>query len=185
MIDDIRADAEARMHKSLDALQSHFNRIRTGRAHPGILDAIQVDYYGSLTPLGQMANITIEDARTLAVTPWEKSLVPAIEKAIMKSGLGLNPATAGTVIRLPMPMLTEETRRGYTKQARAEAENARISIRNARRDAMSMLKDLEKDKDISEDDERRAQGEMQNLTDQFIAKVETALVAKEKDLLEV
>jgi len=185
MIDDIRSEVEARMNKSLDALQSNFNRIRTGRAHPSILDSIQVDYYGSATPLSQMANITIEDARTLAVTPWEKSIVPDIEKAIMKSDLGLNPATAGTVIRIPMPMLTEETRRGYTKQAKAEAENARISIRNARRDAMSMLKDLEKEKEISEDDERRAQDEIQKTTDQFIAKVEVALVAKEKDLLEI
>lgn len=185
MIDDIRTEAQERMNKSLDALQSNFNRIRTGRAHPSILDSIHVDYYGSQTPLSQMANITIEDARTLAVTPWEKDIVPDIEKAIMKSDLGLNPATAGTVIRVPMPMLTEETRRGYTKQAKAEAENARISIRNARRDAMSMLKDLEKDKDISEDDERRAQDEIQKLTDEYIAKVEAALVAKEKDLLEI
>ena len=185
MIDDIRTDVEARMNKSLDALQSNFNRIRTGRAHPSILDSIQVDYYGSATPLSQMANITIEDARTLAVTPWEKSIVPDIEKAIMKSDLGLNPATAGSVIRIPMPMLTEETRKGYTKQAKAEAENARISIRNARRDAMSMLKDLEKEKEISEDDERRAQDEIQKITDQFIAKVDVALEAKEKDLLEI
>lgn len=185
MIDDIRTDVEARMNKSLDALQSNFNRIRTGRAHPSILDSIQVDYYGSATPLSQMANITIEDARTLAVTPWEKSIVPEIEKAIMKSDLGLNPATAGTVIRIPMPMLTEETRKGYTKQAKAEAENARISIRNARRDAMSLLKDLEKEKDISEDDERRAQDDIQKITDQFIAKVDVALAAKEKDLLEI
>lgn len=185
MIDDIRTDVEARMNKSLDALQSNFNRIRTGRAHPSILDSIQVDYYGSATPLSQMANITIEDARTLAVTPWEKSIVPDIEKAIMKSDLGLNPTTAGAVIRIPMPMLTEETRKGYTRQAKAEAENARISIRNARRDAMSMLKDLEKEKEISEDDERRAQDEIQKITDQFIAKVEVALAAKEKDLLEI
>ena len=185
MIDDIRADAAARMNKSLDALQSHFNRIRTGRAHPSILDSIQVDYYGSATPLSQIASITIEDARTLAVTPWEKSIVPDIEKAIMKSDLGLNPTTAGSVIRIPMPMLTEETRRGYTRQAKAEAENARISIRNARRDAMSMLKDLEKEKEISQDEERRAQDEIQKLTDQYIAKVEVALEAKEKDLLEI
>lgn len=185
MIDDIRTDVEARMNKSLDALQSNFNRIRTGRAHPSILDSIQVDYYGSSTPLSQVANITVEDARTLAVTPWEKALVSDIEKAIMKSDLGLNPATAGAVIRIPMPMLTEETRKGYTKQAKAEAENARISVRNARRDAMSMLKDLEKEKEISEDEERRAQDEIQKITDQFIAKVDAALVAKEKDLLEI
>lgn len=185
MIDDIKSDAESRMNKSLDALQSNFNRIRTGRAHPSILDSIQIDYYGSKTPLSQMANISVEDARTLAVTPWEQGIVPDIERAIMKSDLGLNPATAGSVIRIPMPMLTEETRKGYTKQAKAEAENARVSVRNARRDAMSLLKDLEKEKEISEDDERRAQDEIQKLTDAFIAKVEVSLTAKEKDLLEI
>lgn len=185
MIDDIRKDTEARMNKSLDALQSNFNRIRTGRAHPSILDGIQIDYYGSSTPLGQVANISVDDARTLAVSPWEQNLVPNIEKAIMKSDLGLNPVTAGNVIRIPMPLLTEETRKGYTKQARKEAENARVSVRNARRDAMSMLKDLEKDKDISEDDERRAQDEIQKMTDVYIAKVDAALAVKEKDLLEI
>lgn len=185
MIDDIRSDAEERMNKSLEALQGNFNKIRTGRAHPSILDSIQVEYYGSNTPLSQMANITVEDARTLAVTPWEKGIVPDIEKAIMKSDLGLNPATAGTVIRIPMPPLTEETRRGYTKQAKAEAENARVSIRNARRDAISMLKDLEKEKEISEDEERRAQDDIQKLTDEYVAKVDVALAAKEKDLLEI
>ena len=185
MIDDIRSDAAERMEKSLEALQGNFNKIRTGRAHPSILDSIQVDYYGSNTPLSQMANITVEDARTLAVTPWEKGIVPDIEKAIMKSDLGLNPATAGTVIRIPMPPLTEETRRGYTKQAKAEAENARVSIRNARREAISMLKELEKEKEISEDDERRAQDVIQKLTDEYVAKVDVALAAKEKDLLEI
>ncbi len=169
----------------MEALQGHFNRIRTGRAHPSILDSIHLDYYGADTPLNQLANINVEDARTLAVSPWEKDLVPQIEKAIMKSDLGLNPATAGTVIRVPMPPLTEETRRGYTKQARAEAENARVSIRNARRDAMSMLKDLVKDKDISEDDERRAQDEIQKLTDKYVSEVDAALAVKEKDLLEI
>ena len=185
MIDDIRKDTIARMKKSLEALQGHFNRIRTGRAHPSILDSIHLDYYGADTPLNQLANINVEDARTLAVSPWEKDLVPQIEKAIMKSDLGLNPATAGTVIRVPMPPLTEETRRGYTKQARAEAENARVSIRNARRDAMSMLKDLVKDKDISEDDERRAQDEIQKLTDKYVSEVDAALAVKEKDLLKI
>lgn len=185
MIDDIHKEAEARMNKSLDALQVNFNRIRTGRAHPSILDGIQIDYYGSGTPLGQVANISVDDARTLAVSPWEQNLVPDIEKAIMKSDLGLNPVTAGNVIRIPMPLLTEETRRGYTKQAKKEAENARVSIRNARRDAMSMLKELEKDKDISEDEERRAQDEIQKITDAYVAKVEVAMAAKEKDLLEI
>lgn len=185
MIDDIRKDTIARMEKSLEALQGHFNRIRTGRAHPSILDSIHLDYYGADTPLNQLANINVEDARTLAVSPWEKDLVPQIEKAIMKSDLGLNPATSGTVIRVPMPPLTEETRRGYTKQARAEAENARVSIRNARRDAMSMFKDLVKEKDISEDDERRAQDDIQKLTDKYVSEVDAALAVKEKDLLEI
>jgi len=185
MIDDIRKDTIARMKKSLEALQAHFNRIRTGRAHPSILDSIHLDYYGANTPLNQLANINVEDARTLTVTAWEKDLVPQIEKAIMKSDLGLNPATSGAVIRVPMPALTEETRRGYTKQAKNEAENARVSVRNARRDAMSMLKDLVKEKEISEDDERRAQEEIQKLTDQYVAEVDTALAAKEKDLLEI
>ena len=185
MIDDIRKDTIARMEKSLEALQGHFNRIRTGRAHPSILDSIHLDYYGADTPLNQLANINVEDARTLAVSPWEKDLVPQIEKAIMKSDLGLNPATSGTVIRVPMPPLTEETRRGYTKQARAEAENARVSIRNARRDAMTMFKDLVKEKDISEDDERRAQDDIQKLTDKYVSEVDAALAVKEKDLLEI
>ena len=185
MIDDIRHDAEEQMNKSLDALQANFNKIRTGRAHPSILDSIQVDYYGSMTPLSQMANINIEDARTLAVSPWERALVPEIEKAIMKSDLGLNPTTAGAVIRIPMPALTEETRKGYTKQAKTVAENARISVRNARRDAMSMLKELEKDKSISEDEERRAQEVIQKLTDEFIGKIDLSLATKEKDLLEI
>jgi len=185
MIDDIRKEAEERMNKSLDALQVNFNRIRTGRAHPSILDGISIDYYGSSTPLGQVANVSVDDARTLAVSPWEQNLVPDIEKAIMKSDLGLNPVTAGNVIRIPMPLLTEETRRGYTKQAKKEAENARVSIRNARRDAMSMLKELEKDKDISEDEERRAQDDIQKVTDAYVAKVDVALSTKEKDLLEI
>lgn len=185
MIDDIRKDTIARMKKSLEALQAHFNRIRTGRAHPSILDSIHLDYYGADTPLNQLANINVEDARTLTVSPWEKDLVPQIEKAIMKSDLGLNPATSGTVIRVPMPALTEETRRGYTRQAKNEAENARVSVRNARRDAMSMLKELVKEKEISEDDERRAQEEIQKLTDQYVAEVDAALAIKEKDLLEI
>ncbi len=185
MIEDIRSETIERMVKSLEALQNHFNRIRTGRAHPSILDSILIEYYGASVPLSQVANINVEDARTLSLTPWEKALVPDIEKAIMKSDLGLNPATAGAVIRIPMPPLTEETRRGYTKQARAEAENARVSIRNARRDAMSLLKGLEKDKEISEDEERCAQDEIQKVTDEYIAKVEAALEVKEKDLLEI
>lgn len=185
MIDDIRSEAEERMGKSIEALQHNFNKIRTGRAHPSLLDGIKVDYYGADTPLNQMASINVEDARTLAVTAFDKSMTPAIEKAIMKSDLGLNPATAGEVIRIPMPMLTEETRKGYIKQARAEAESARVSIRNARRDAMAMLKEMVKEKEISEDDERRGQDVVQKTTDAYVAKVEEALAAKETDLMQI
>ncbi|SDZ88659.1 ribosome recycling factor [Microbulbifer marinus] len=185
MIEDIKKDAKTRMSKALDALGSNFNKIRTGRAHPSILDGIQVSYYGSDTPLSQVANITVEDARTLSVTPWEKNLVPDIEKAIMKSDLGLNPSTAGAVIRIPMPMLTEETRKNFIRQAKSEAETARVSIRNIRRDALTEVKALVKDKEISEDDERRASDEIQKITDQFVADVDKALAAKEKDLMEI
>ncbi len=185
MIDEIKADARERMGKSLTALASNFSRIRTGRAHPNLLDNIHIDYYGSDTPLSQVANINVEDARTLAVTPWEKNLVQDIEKAIMKSDLGLNPATAGTVIRIPMPALTEETRKNYIRQARNEAENARVSVRNIRRDALGHIKDLLKDKEISEDEERKAQEEVQKITDEFIAEVDRALETKETDLMEI
>jgi ribosome recycling factor len=185
MIDDIKKDAEQRMGKSLEALGHNFNKIRTGRAHPSLLDSIRLDYYGAITPLNQMANVTVEDARTLSVTAWDKATVPDIERAIHKSDLGLNPATAGEVIRIPMPMLTEETRKGYTRQAKAEAESARVSVRNARRDALSILKDLLKEKEISEDEEHRAQDDVQKLTDRFIAEVEKSLAEKESDLLEI
>ncbi len=185
MIDDILSDARERMAKSLEALGHNFNKIRTGRAHPSLLDDIRVEYYGAETPLNQMANVTVEDGRTLAVTAWDKGVVPEIEKAILKSDLGLNPATAGEVIRIPMPPLTEETRKGFIKQARQEAESARVSVRNARRDANGMLKDLLKEKEISEDEERRAQDEVQKLTDRFIADVEKALEEKESDLIEI
>jgi ribosome recycling factor len=185
MIDDIKKDAEERMGKSLEALAHNFNKIRTGRAHPSLLDGIKLDYYGADTPLNQMANISVEDARTLTVTAWDKSVVPDIEKAIMKSDLGLNPSAAGEVIRIPMPPLTEETRKGFIKRARQEAESARVSVRNARRDAIGMLKDLLKEKEISEDEEHRAQDEIQKLTDRFVAKVEQSLSEKEADLLEI
>ena len=185
MIEDIKKDAAERMSKSVDVLGQNFNKIRTGRAHPSLLDSIKVDYYGSDTPLSQVANINVEDARTLSVIPWEKSMVPAIEKAIMKSDLGLNPATAGANIRIPMPMLTEETRKGYIKQARNEAENARVSVRNIRRDALGDLKDLLKEKDISEDEERRAADDIQKLTDKYIAEIDRELAEKEKDLMEI
>jgi ribosome recycling factor len=173
------------MAKSLEALGHNFNKIRTGRAHPSLLDGVKVSYYGADTPLSQVANVNVEDARTLALTVWDKSMIPDVERAIMKSDLGLNPATAGDVIRIPMPMLTEETRKGYIKQARAEAEAARVSVRNARRDAMNLLKELVRDKEISEDDERRGQDAVQKLTDRFIARVDEALATKESDLMEI
>ncbi|HAU02652.1 MAG: ribosome recycling factor [Porticoccaceae bacterium] len=185
MINELKKDAEVRMSKALDALANAFNKIRTGRAHPSLLDGISVDYYGVATPLSQAASISIDDARTLSVTPWEKSLVPVIEKAILKSDLGLNPSTTGAVIRIPLPSLTEETRKVYGKQAKAEAENARIAVRNIRRDVLSGLKALLKDKDISEDEERKAQEDVQKITDSYIAKVDENLAVKEKDLMEI
>lgn len=185
MIEDLKKDAQTRMTKSLEALGHAFNKIRTGRAHPSLLDGILVPYYGNDTPLNQVANVNVLDARTLSVVPWEKTMVGAVEKAIMKSDLGLNPATTGEIIRIPMPALTEETRKGYIRQARNEAENARIAIRSIRRDVLSDIKDLLKSKDISEDDERRAQDEVQKITDSFVAKVDSALAEKEKDLMEI
>ncbi|OLO06002.1 MULTISPECIES: ribosome recycling factor [Salinicola] len=185
MNDDIKKDASARMQKSLEALQSNFHKIRTGRAHPSILDAVMVDYYGSNMPINQVANITVEDARTLAVTPWERPMVAKVEKAIMTADLGLNPATAGTVIRVPMPPLTEETRRNYIKQARAEAENARVAIRSIRRDANGDLKALLKDKEINEDEERRGEEEIQKLTDKHVSEIDRLLETKEHDLMQV
>ena len=185
MVEDIKKDAQARMKKSIEALGNHFNKIRTGRAHPSILDGIMVSYYGADTPLNQVANISVLDARTLSISAWEKNIVPDIEKAIMKSDLGLNPSTQGELIRLPMPPLTEETRKNFIKQARAEAESARISIRNIRRDALADVKDLVKEKEISEDDERRAADDIQKITDKFIAEVADVLAVKEKDLMEI
>ena len=185
MIDDIKQETEERMGKALEALSHNFNKIRTGRAHPSLLDSIRVEYYGAETPLNQLANINIEDARTLSVIAFDKAIIPDIERAIMKSDLGLNPATAGEVIRIPMPVLTEETRKGYIKQARAEAESARVSVRNARRDGLGMLKELLKEKEISEDEERRGQDVIQKLTDDFVAKVEKALSEKETDLMAI
>lgn len=185
MIEDIKKDAQERMGKAVDALGNNFNKIRTGRAHPSILDGITVNYYGADTPLSQVANISVLDARTLSISPWEKQMTPEIEKAIMKSSLGLNPVTTGDLMRLPMPPLTEETRKGYIKQARGEAENARVSIRNIRRDALGDVKDLLKEKEISEDDDRRAQDDIQKITDKFVAQVDAALATKEKDLMEI
>jgi len=185
MINEIKQDADERMGKSIEALVNNFSKIRTGRAHPSILDSVKVNYYGSSTPLSQVANVSVLDARTLSLSPWEKAMVPEIEKAIMKSDLGLNPVTTGGLIRVPMPPLTEETRKGFTKQARAEAENSRISIRNIRRDSISDVKDLLKDKEISEDDLRRAEAEIQKITDKYVAAADAALAVKEKDLMEI
>lgn len=185
MIDDIQTEAKARMVKSTDALVNAFKKIRTGRATPAILDSVMVDYYGSPTPIAQVANIMVEDARTLAINPWEKPMVPEIEKAIMKADLGLNPATSGDTIRVPMPALTEETRKEYIKQARAEAEKGRVSVRAARRDANSMLKDLLKEKEISEDEERGGEDQIQKLTNDFVAQVDKLLAEKEQDLMKI
>lgn len=185
MINVIKSDAQERMNKSIESLKGALAKIRTGRAHPSILDGVMVSYYGSDTPLRQVANVTTEDARTLALTVFDKSMIQTVEKAILQADLGLNPATAGTTIRVPMPALTEETRKGYTRQARQEAENARVAVRNIRRDALSQIKDLVKDKDISEDDERRAGDEIQKITDEAIEQVDQVLAAKETDLMEV
>ncbi|MEM9253959.1 MAG: ribosome recycling factor [Pseudomonadota bacterium] len=185
MIDDIKEEAKDRMDKALEALAHNFNKIRTGRAHPSLLDGLKVDYYGADTPIGQVANVTVEDARTLSLTVWDKSMIPDVERAILKSDLGLNPATAGEVIRIPMPMLTEDTRKGFTRQARTEAESARVSVRNARREAMAMLKDLLKEKEIGEDDERRGQDVVQKVTDDYVARIEKLLAEKEADLMEI
>ena len=185
MINEIKDDAKERMGKTIESLTVAFNKIRTGRAHPSLLDGIKVSYYGSETPLSQMANVSVEDGRTLAVRVWERQVVPDVEKAILKSDLGLNPSTAGEVIRIPLPPLTEETRKGYIRQARQDAENARIAIRNIRRDALADIKELEKEKEISEDDERRGQDDVQKLTDQFIAEVDKNLSAKEEDLMAI
>lgn len=185
MINDIKKDAEGRMKKCIESLDIAFKKIRTGRANPSILDSVRVNYYGTETPIGQVAQVTVEDARTLSISPWEKTMVTEIEKAILKSDLGLNPNTAGSVIRLIMPSLTEETRKDMIKVARGEAEHARVAVRTVRRDANQMLKDLLKDKEVSEDDERRAQDDVQKLTDKYVAEIDANLKKKEQDLLAV
>lgn len=185
MINEIQQDAQERMKKSIDALLNAFKKVRTGRANPAILDGIMVDYYGSPTQISQVANIIVEDGRTLAINPWEKPMVALIEKAILKSDLGITPATNGDTIRVPMPMLTEETRKEYIKQARAEAEKGRVSIRNIRRDANGDVKDLLKEKEISEDEARQGEDEVQKVTDKFIKQVDELLAEKEKDLMQV
>ena len=185
MIEDIHQDALARMGKTLEALKTEFSKVRTGRATPSLLDHITVDYYGSQTPLNQIAKVSVEDSRTLSVTPWEKTMVAPIEKAIMTSDLGLNPASAGTVIRVPMPPLTEERRKDLVRVVRQEAEGSRVAVRNIRRDANNDLKALVKEKEISEDDERRAQEAVQKLTDQYVAEIDSVLAQKEKELMEI
>ena len=185
MIDDIRKDAAERMKKSVASLQQEFTKIRTGRAHTSLLDHITVEYYGSPVPLNQVANVNVEDSRTLTVTPWEKDMVQPVEKAIMGSDLGLNPATAGTVIRVPLPPLTEERRKDMIRVVRQEAENGRVAIRNIRRDALGNIKDLLKEKMIGEDEERRAETVIQGLTDENVAVVDKMLADKEAELMEI
>jgi ribosome recycling factor len=185
MIEDVKKDSASRMAKTVQNLKQELTKLRTGRANVNLLDHLSVSYYGSEVPLNQVASITVSDARTLAVTPWEKNMVAAVEKAILASDLGLNPVTAGTVIRIPLPPLTEERRRDMVKLVRHEAEGARVAIRNIRRDANTALKELLKDKEITEDAERRAQDAIQKLTDKYIAEVETVLGAKEAELMEI
>ena len=185
MLEEIKQEPLERMEKSISSLESSLQKIRTGRANPSLLDAIQIDYYGNMTTLSQVSNISVQDAKTLLISPWEKNLVPDIEKAIQSSDLGINPATSGDVIRVILPDLTEETRRDLIKVAKSEAENSKIALRNQRREANGLLKEYLKEKEISEDDERRGQEIIQNLTDDFISKVEQLLELKEKDLLEI
>ena len=185
MIADVKKSAEQKMQKSVEALKADLGKVRTGRAHTGLLDHITVDYYGTPTPINQVANVNLLDARTIGVSPWEKRLAGAIEKAIRDSDLGLNPATVGEVVRVPMPALTEERRKDLIKVVKHEAENARVAVRNIRRDANTHLKELLKDRQISEDDERRAQDDIQKLTDRYIAEVDRLLHAKEADLMAI
>jgi ribosome recycling factor len=185
MIADVKKTAEQKMHKSLEALKTDLGKVRTGRAHTGILDHITVDYYGTQMPLNQVANLTLLDARTIGISPWEKKMGAVIEKAIRESDLGLNPSAQGDLIRVPMPALTEERRRELIKVVKGEGENAKVAVRNLRRDANHHLKELLKQKTVSEDDERRAQDEVQKLTDKFIAEIDKLLAAKEADLMAV
>ena len=185
MIPELKKTTEHKMQKSIEALKNDLGKVRTGRAHAGILDHVQVDYYGSMMPINQVANVNLIDARTIGVTPWEKKLAGVIEKAIRDSDLGLNPATVGDTVRVPMPALTEERRRDLIKVVRSEAENARVAVRNLRRDANHALKEAMKAKTISEDEERRAQDDVQKLTDRYIAEIDKALAQKESDLMAV
>ncbi len=185
MIEEIKEDAKQRMQKSIDALSNELSKVRTGRANARLLDHVMVEYYGNKVPINQAATVAVEDARTIAVTPWENSIVPDVEKAIISSDLGLNPTTAGNVIRITMPPLTEERRKDLVKVVKSEAEKGRIAIRNIRRDANADFKELLKEKEISQDEDHQAQDEIQKLTDKFISEIETILVQKEKDLMEV
>ncbi len=185
MLDDLKKDATVRMQKCVQMFLADLKKMRTGRAHPSLVEHLKVDYYGADMPLNQVANISVEDARTLVVSPWEKTMVGPIEKAIHKSDLGLTPMTAGAVIRIPLPPLTEERRRDITKVVRHDAENARISIRNVRRDVLADVKELLKEKEISQDDERKAEVEIQKLTDRYVAEIDQQLGAKEKEILQV
>lgn len=185
MIDDIKKDAQERMSKSIDSLKTNLNKIRTGRAHPSLLDNITLDYYGSPTPLNQVGNVTVPDARTLAVTVFDKSMISAVEKAILSSDLGLNPSSQGTLIRIPLPPLTEERRKDLVKVVKGEGENAKIAIRNIRRDANSDVKSLNKDKDISDDEMHQAEDEIQKITDTYVKQVDALLVDKEAELMEI
>src|ERR1700691_2222043 len=185
MLEDLKKDAAARMSKCVQTFQADLKKLRTGRAHPSLIEHLKVDYYGSEVPLQQVASIAVEEGRTLVISPWEKTVVQAIEKAIHKSDLGLTPMTAGTVIRVPMPLLTEERRREITKVVRHDAENARVAVRNVRRDVMGDIKEMLKEKLISQDDERRAETEVQKLTDKYVADIDQVLVAKEKEIMQV
>ena len=185
MLEELKKDARERMAKCVATFQADLKKLRTGRAHPSLVEHLKVDYYGSDVPLQQVASIAVEDGRTLVISPWEKSVVQAIEKAIFKSDLGLTPMTAGTVIRVPMPALTEERRRDITKVLRHDAENARVAVRNVRRDVMNDIRELLKEKEISQDDERRAETDVQKLTDKHVADIDVALAAKEKEVMQV
>jgi ribosome recycling factor len=184
MISDVKKDAEHRMQKSIAALKEEFKRLRTGRAHPGLLEHVTVEYYGSQVPINQTSNVNVEDARTLTVTPWDRKMVAAVEKAILTSDLGLTPVTAGSVIRVPLPPMTEQRRKELVRVVRHEAETGRVAVRNVRRDALGDLKDLMKDKLISEDEERRAHDEIQKLTDRYVAQVDALLKEKEAEIME-
>ena len=185
MINDIKEDAKTRMGKSIESLRQEFSKLRTGRAHTSLLDHIRVKYYGSEVPINQVANVSVQDSRTLGVTPWEKNMVPEVEKAIRNSDLGLNPVTTGNLIRVPLPALTEERRKDMIRVVRHEAESARVAVRNIRRDAIHSVKELLKEKEISEDEERRAEEDLQKITDKHVAEVDKLLGAKEADLMEV